>query len=249
MARKNSLSEAPIVHFDVDKDEFLNKHVLAPIWPFRLLICGSTGCGKTNLLLNLILNYLYYNKIYIYAKDLTESKYQMLQDFFEEVEEKMREKTNKVSKGDGVDAGEDFQVAIFSSSKDEIINVDDLDKEYQNLIIFDDFVTEADQHLIEDLFIRGRKKNCSLIYLTQSYFSTPKDIRLQCNYFIFYNISNERELSDIQRDHCLDIDKNTFKAYFKKATSEPYNFFLIDKKTKELRYRKNLDIIIENINE
>jgi len=136
--------------------------------------------------------------------------------------------------------GEDFQVATFSSSKDDIVNVDDLDKEYQNLVIFDDFVTEADQKLIIDLFIRSRKKNCSLIYLTQSYFSTPKDIRLQCNYFVFYNISNERELSEIQRDHCLDIDKETFRTYFHLATSQPYNFFLIDKKSRELRFRKNL---------
>jgi hypothetical protein len=225
---------APIINFNNEKEEFLNKHVLAPLWPFRLLICGESGCGKTNLLMNLIYNYLYYNKIYIYAKDLTESKYQMLQEFFEEVNETMKDKT-----------GEDFQVATFSSSKDEIVNVDDLDKEYQNLIIFDDFVTEADQHLIIDLFIRSRKKNCSLIYLTQSYFSTPKDIRLQCNYFIFYNISNERELSEIQRDHCLDIDKDTFKTYFNKATLEPYNFFLIDKKSKELRFRKNFDILNE----
>jgi Ni2+-binding GTPase involved in maturation of urease and hydrogenase len=224
---------APIINYDNDKEEFLNKHILAPLWPFRLLICGSSGCGKTNLLMNLIYNYLYYNKIYIYAKDLTESKYQMLQDFFEEVNETMNDKT-----------GEDFQVATFSSSKDDIVNVDDLDKEYQNLIIFDDFVTEADQHLIIDLFIRSRKKNCSVIYLTQSYFSTPKDIRLQCNYFIFYNISNERELSKIQWDHCLDIDKDSFKTYFNKATLKPYNFFLIDKKSKELRFRKNFDIIL-----
>ena len=224
---------APIINYDNDKEDFLNKHILAPLWPFRLLICGSSGCGKTNLLMNLIYNYLYYNKIYIYAKDLTESKYQMLQDFFEEVNETMKDKT-----------GEDFQVATFSSSKDDIVNVDDLDKEYQNLIIFDDFVTEADQHLIIDLFIRSRKKNCSLIYLTQSYFSTPKDIRLQCNYFIFYNISNERELLEIQKDHCLDVDKYTFKEYFIKATSEPYSFFLIDKKSKELRFRKNFDHII-----
>jgi hypothetical protein len=225
---------APIINYDNDKEDFLNKHILAPLWPFRLLICGASGCGKTNLLMNLIYNYLYYNKIYIYAKDLTESKYQMLQDFFEEVNETMKVKT-----------GEDFQVATFSSSKDDIVNVDDLEKEYQNLIIFDDFVTEADQHLIIDLFIRSRKKNCSLIYLTQSYFSTPKDIRLQCNYFIFYNISNERELLEIQKDHCLDVDKYTFKEYFIKATLEPYNFFLIDKKTKELRFRKNFDVINE----
>ena len=229
----NNLS-VPIINYDNDKEEFLNKHVLVPLWPFRLLICGSSGCGKTNLLMNLIYNYLYYNKIYIYAKDLTESKYQTLQDFFEEVNETMKDET-----------GEDFQVAIFSSSKDDIVNVDDLDKEYQNLIIFDDFVTESDQHVIIDLFIRSRKKNCSLIYLTQSYFSTPKDIRLQCNYFIFYNISNERELTEIQRDHCLDVDKETFKKYFNKATSEPYSFFLIDKKSRELRFRKNFDVINE----
>ena len=224
---------APIINYDNDKEDFLNKHILAPLWPFRLLICGASGCGKTNLLMNLIYNYLYYNKIYIYAKDLTESKYQMLQDFFEEVNLTMKVKT-----------GEDFQVATFSSSKDDIVNVDDLDKEYQNLIIFDDFVTEADQHLIIDLFIRSRKKNCSVIYLTQSYFSTPKDIRLQCNYFIFYNISKERELLNIQKDHCLDVDKYTFKEYFIKATLKPYNFFLIDKKSKELRFRKNFDIVL-----
>ncbi len=74
--------------------------------------------------MNLIFNYLYYNKIYIYAKDLTENKYQILQDFFEEVNETMKDKTG------------DFQVSTFSSNKDDIVNVDDLDKEYLNLIIF-----------------------------------------------------------------------------------------------------------------
>ena len=47
----------PIVNFDFDTDEYLNKHVLAPLWPLRLLICGVSGCGKTNLLMNLIYNY------------------------------------------------------------------------------------------------------------------------------------------------------------------------------------------------
>jgi len=71
--------------------------------------------------MNLIYNYLYYNKIYIYSKDLTESEYEMLQDFFEEVNETMKDET-----------GDDFQVALFSSSKDDIVNVDDLDEDYQN---------------------------------------------------------------------------------------------------------------------
>jgi type IV secretory pathway VirB4 component len=51
------LKNAPIINFDVD-EEYLNKHVLAPQWPFRLLICGQTGSGKTNFLMNLIFHYL-----------------------------------------------------------------------------------------------------------------------------------------------------------------------------------------------
>jgi len=64
---------------------------------------------------------------------------------------------------------------------------------------------------------------------------------------VFYNISNERELTEIQGDHCLDINKETFKEYFNKATSEPDSIFLIDKKTRELRFRKNLDVILNGL--
>ncbi len=139
---------------------------------------------------------MYYNKIDIYAKDLTEKKYELLQSLFD-VHIKLEEKYN-----------EPIEIAYFSSDKNDIIKVYELDKEYQNLIIFDDFVTEKDQDLIIDLFIRGRKKNTSFIYLTQSYFSTPKDIRLQCNYFVFFNVSNYREVLEIQRDYCSGIDRH-----------------------------------------
>lgn len=223
---------APIFNFDVDEYEYLNKHVLAPQWPFRLLICGQTGSGKTNFLLNLIFHYLYYNKIYIYAKDLSEKKYELLQEFFDKVHAKLEEKYK-----------EPIEIAYFSSNKNEIVQIDDLDKDCQNLIIFDDFVTEKDQDLIINLFIRGRKKNASVIYLTQSYFLTPKDIRLQCSYFIFFSIFNHRELIEIQKDHCPGVDKQTFLEYYNNATREPFNFFMIDKKTtnKALTFRKNLD--------
>ncbi len=107
----------------------------------------------------------------MYAKHLSEKKYESLQEFFDKVHEKLEKKYK-----------EPIEIAHFSSNKSDIVQVDDLDKEYQNLIIYDDFVTEKDEDLIIDFFIKGRKKNVSVIYLIQSYFSTPKDIRLQCGY-------------------------------------------------------------------
>jgi len=139
----------------------------------------------------------------------------------------------------------DFKLAEFGSSIDDIVNINDLNKEYQNLIVFDDMLSEKDQSYFIDFYLRARKRNASVIYLSQSFFDTPKSIRLQSNYFIFFNISNERELNDIYFDHCLDIDRNTFKTFFKHATSEPYSFFMLDKKNKSLRYRKNLDILLK----
>lgn len=225
---------APIIHIKTDKQEFINRHVLAPQWPFRLLICGQTGCGKTNLLLNLLLNYLYYNKLYVYAKDLSESSYMFLQEFFDDVHRKLDEDYEITE-----------QIATFSSNKADIVDVDDLDKEYQNLIIFDDFVTEKDQDTIIELFTRGRKKNASVIYLTQSYYSTPKDIRLQCNYFMFFNIGSKREVIEIEKDHAIGLTNEEFGRLFSFATEDPYSFMMIDMKDQMKRFRKNLDICVQ----
>jgi type IV secretory pathway VirB4 component len=220
---------------ETNAEKFINRHVMAPQWPFRLLICGQTGCGKTNLLLNLLLDYLYYNKLYVYAKDLSESSYIFLQEFFDDLHRKLED--YKITE----------HIATFSSNKSDIIDVDHLDKEYQNLIVFDDFVTEKDQDSIIELFTRGRKKNTSVIYLTQSYYSTPKDIRLQCNYFMFFNIGSKREVIEIEKDHAIGLTKEEFLELFKLATEDPYSFMMIDLKTKDKRktFRKNLDICVQ----
>jgi len=101
---------------------FNDKHPLAPKWPFRLIICGPTGCGKTNLLLNLIFQYLYFNKLYVYAKMLDEDKYIYLQDVFEQ----MREKAEKIY-GDQID-----DLALFRSNLTDVDSVNDVDDRKQN---------------------------------------------------------------------------------------------------------------------
>ena len=72
------------------------------------------------------------------------------------------------------------------SSNDEIIPVSELSDENQKLIIFDDFLCEKNQKPLVEYFIRGRHKNCSVIYLSQSYYLTPKDIRLSCSHFCIF---------------------------------------------------------------
>ena len=122
-----------------------------------MLICGPSGCGKANTLMHMIHQLLYYDKIYLHSKNLEQPKYTRL-----------LKKFAPISTECGYEAIE--------SSNDEIIPVSELSDENQKLIIFDDFLCEKKQKPLVEYFIRGRHKNCSVIYLSQSYYLTPKDI-------------------------------------------------------------------------
>ena len=78
-------------NFDMDGDTLTSYRQREPYMPdqnFRMLICGPSGCGKTNLLLNMILQLLHFDKVYLYAKNLDQSKYQFLLRYFESVNKK-----------------------------------------------------------------------------------------------------------------------------------------------------------------
>ena len=62
------------------------------------------------------------------------------------------------------------------TSNDTLIPVNNIDNSAQKIVIFDDFVTEKNQKPLIDYYIQGRHKNCSLIYLSQSYYRCPKNI-------------------------------------------------------------------------
>lgn len=130
-----------------------------------------------------------------------------------------------------------------SSDIDNVLNPDDLDTEKQNLYIFDDFMTSKDQNDIVDVFVRGRHANCSCIYITQCYFPVHKNIRLNCNYFVIFKIDSKRELLELQKDHAINIGKDDFLKLYMHAVSEPYSFFVIDKRTNfpPLSYRRRFD--------
>ena len=99
------------------------------------------------------------------------------------------------------------------------------------------------QAIIKELFIRCRRLNISLVFITQSYFSVPRDIRLNATHYFIMKINNRRELQNIARNHSADIDYKNFVKIYRECTKELFNFLTIDTKllaSNPLRSRKNL---------
>ena len=93
------------------------------------------------------------------------------------------------------------------------------------------------------MFIRCRKLNILLNFITQSYFSVPKDVRLNSTHYLIMKIINKRELQNIAINHSAGIDYQDFIEIYRECTKEPYNFLTIDTTlpaSDPLRFRKNL---------
>ena len=127
---------------------------------------------------------------------------------------------------------------ILHVSNEEITPVTEMDYEdNQKIIIFDDYVCDKNQRHIIDYFIQGRHKHCSVIYLSQSFYKTPKDIRLNCSHYCLYEFPSSREANRISSE--LGVDKEIYKA----ATKKPFSFLYVDKPRKRIakNFTSNLD--------
>ena len=121
-------------------------------------------------------------------------------------------------------------------------------KKRKILIVFDDMIADMINNkklnpVVTELFIRGRKLNISIVFITQSYFKVPKDVRLNSRYFFITKIPNKRELQQIALNHSSDIDFKDFIKIYKKCTAKLYSFLVNDTTLPSddpLRFRKNL---------
>ena len=170
--------------------------------------------------MNLINNQPDIDKIYLYAKDPYEAKYQFLIN--------KREST-------GLKHFNDPKAFIEYSNdmQDVYKNIDEYntDKERKLLIVFDYMIADMinDKKLnsiVTDLLTRGRKLNISLAFITQSYFKVPKDVRLDSTQFFITKISNKIELQKIVLNHSSDISSKDFIKIYKKYTAEQYSFLV-----------------------
>ena len=99
------------------------------------------------------------------------------------------------------------------------------------------------QAITKEQFITCRKLHISLVFITQSYFSVPKDVRLNSTHYVIKKINNRKELQNISTNHSTDIDYKDFMKVYRECTKEPFNFLTIDTTlpaSDSLRFRKNL---------
>ena len=200
-------------------------------WPYRMLITGPSGSGKTNALLNLTQkqnNGSPIEKIYLYAKDLSEPKYQFLIKKCEDV---------------GIQNLNDASGFIeYSNTMGDVFsNIDDYNSKRKRkiLIVFDDMIADIMtnnrfQVIIKELFIRCKKLNVSLL---------PKEVRLNSTHYLIMKIHNKRELQQIAINHSAGIDYKDFSRIYRNLTNKPYSFLTIDVTLPDdspMRFRKNL---------
>ena len=101
------------------------------------------------------------------------------------------------------------------------------------LVVFDDMIADIltnkkFQAIIKELCIRCRKLNISLVFITQSCFSVPKDVRLNSTHYLIMKINNKKELQNIVINHSADIDYKDFMNIYRECTKKPFNFLTID---------------------
>ena len=98
------------------------------------------------------------------------------------------------------------------------------------LVVFDDMIADMIHNkklnsIVTELFIRRWKLNISLVFITQSYFKVPKDVRLNTTYFLISKIPNRREHQQIAINHSSDINTKDFNNIYRKCTAEPYLYY------------------------
>lgn len=184
-----------------------------PQKPFRWIVAGQTGAGKTNKIFEHILNgELRFDKLYLYARHLFQDKYKALVNYYADLAERL-----------GVPLDSLIEVG---TEPEDIKSPDELDEEKDNLVIFDDFIASPEANdRISDWFIRGRHANASIIYLTQSYFNMPKVMRLQASDTTVFKTNNSSELRAIYQRAASNMDFDDFLQEFKKQTDQPYGSF------------------------
>lgn len=201
----------------LDNAENPNFHLHHLKVPFRMCIVAPSGSGKTNFLLNIIHLFSQGKGTFADLSIITRNKDEPLYRFLQ-------------SKNDQINIKEGLE---------NVPQLDKFDKDINHLVVFDDLVLAKDQRPIENYYIRARKLNCSVIYISQSYYKIPKIIRSNCSYMCLLKLSGQREVNMILSEFGLGVSKEQLLALYQYATKEKFIPLLIDMEAEpQDRFRK-----------
>lgn len=191
--------------------------------PFRMCVVAPSGSGKSNFLVNLIHLFSKGKGTFADITIITRNKDEPLYNFL-------------MSKCDQIQVKEGLT---------NLPQLDKMDKRTNHLVCFDDLVLAKDQSAIENYYIRARKLNCSVIYLSQSYFRIPKMIRNNCSYMVILKLSGNREVNMILSEFGLGVSREQLIAMYEYATREKFSPLLIDLEQDPVkRFRKGFTEIL-----
>jgi A32 protein len=199
----------------------------APSWPFRMLISGSSGSGKTAMLVNLLIGdklesmyknengdrYIKCNDVVLIGKHLNEPKWKIVRDFYELL---AKDKKN----------GEDVTFKAFSPN--EIPDPSEFDAERSTIVVFEDLVTEPKkvQNKIEPYFTHGRHSNVSAVYVTQRFYKAPIMVRENLTHIVLHRGSAPlKGIKRIVSEH-TEFSQNVTQHIHQKLTE--YDFVVFD---------------------
>lgn len=203
--------------------------------PFRMCVVAPSGSGKTNFVINLIKVFSLNNGTFTDITIVTRNKDEPLYNWFSSLDENIR-----------------ILEGMHNNPK-----LDDYDKKYNHLLIWDDLVLSKNLKEVEEYYIRARKKNVSLMFLSQSYIDIPKIIRKNSTYLVLFDLGgSKREQDYILKEWSSNLDKDELRVIYNDATKEDLHPLIIKGgKVKNMneKYRKgfihfyNLDDFLKNI--
>lgn len=200
-----------------------NKHLHGLNLPFRMCVVAPSGSGKTSFALNLI-HLMSQGKgtfadITIITRNKDEPLYTFLQSKCESI--------------------------VIKEGLDNLPRLDKFNKNENHLVILDDLVLEKDLTSVSNYYVRCRKLNVSIVFLSQSFYKIPKIIRSNCSYLVILKLSGQREVNMILSEFGLGVSKDQLLDIYEYATKEKFSPLIVDLEAEtDKRFRKGFSEVL-----
>ena len=217
-------------------------HFLLPSPSLRALIIGQSGCGKTNLLLRLLLqkNWLDYEDLYIFGKSLHQPEYKLIKAGFDKGYSKNNIMNIFHENKGNIDSfikelkvnGKSTKNVFYFENAEDVPDPREIKENRKSLFIFDDIMTDKKQNKAEDYYTKGRHNNASSIYIAQNFYKLPRQtIRSNSNLIVLFSLPN-KDLQNIHQDIIsTDMDWKEFSEFCKDTFNKPHSFIVINRES------------------